>query len=249
LKAEDYTHLIQSQPFTTIFATVSGAHLYGFESPDSDVDLRGMFVLPLDQVLGLRTPDDTVTRNFLHDGVEIDLVAHDLLKFCRLLTRNNGYVLEQLYSPWVVCGGADFEELREIAKGCQAKQVYFHYRGFLGTQLKQIAKPDATVKDLLYGYRVALSGIHFLRSGEIQAHLPSLLDDYPQPGVADLITHKKSGREKEPLDLSLQATHSQALAALEVGLAQAYKTSALPDTLTRQDHLNDFVVRVRKKCH
>ena len=29
-----------------IFATISGAHLYGFASPDSDVDLRGAFRLP-----------------------------------------------------------------------------------------------------------------------------------------------------------------------------------------------------------
>ena len=29
-----------------IFATISGAHLYGFASPDSDVDLRGAFMLP-----------------------------------------------------------------------------------------------------------------------------------------------------------------------------------------------------------
>ena len=27
-----------------IFASISGAHLYGFASPDSDVDLRGAFL-------------------------------------------------------------------------------------------------------------------------------------------------------------------------------------------------------------
>lgn len=34
-----------------LFATVSGAHLYGFPSPDSDVDLRGAFVLPVRDVV------------------------------------------------------------------------------------------------------------------------------------------------------------------------------------------------------
>ena len=41
-----------------IFATISGAHLYGFASPDSDVDLRGAFMLPARDVLGLHPPDE-----------------------------------------------------------------------------------------------------------------------------------------------------------------------------------------------
>lgn len=35
---------------TPLFATVSGAHLYGFPSSDSDADLRGAFVLPVSEV-------------------------------------------------------------------------------------------------------------------------------------------------------------------------------------------------------
>lgn len=36
-----------------MFATISGAHLHGFPSPDSDFDLRGAQVLPLEGVVGL----------------------------------------------------------------------------------------------------------------------------------------------------------------------------------------------------
>jgi uncharacterized protein len=36
-----------AQPYPLAFATVSGAHLYGFPSPDSDYDLRGAHILPL----------------------------------------------------------------------------------------------------------------------------------------------------------------------------------------------------------
>lgn len=31
-----------AQPYRLLFATISGAHLYGFPSPDSDFDLRGV---------------------------------------------------------------------------------------------------------------------------------------------------------------------------------------------------------------
>ncbi len=43
-----------------LFATVSGAHLYGFQSPDSDVDLRGAFVAPLDRVLRISPYQETL---------------------------------------------------------------------------------------------------------------------------------------------------------------------------------------------
>ena len=33
--------IAKAQPYPLLFATVSGAHLYGFPSPDSDFDLRG----------------------------------------------------------------------------------------------------------------------------------------------------------------------------------------------------------------
>src|ERR1043165_189330 len=39
--------IVAAQPYPLLFATISGAHLYGFSSPDSDYDLRGAYVLPL----------------------------------------------------------------------------------------------------------------------------------------------------------------------------------------------------------
>ncbi|WP_406047653.1 DNA polymerase beta superfamily protein [Kribbella sp. NBC_00889] len=47
--------IMGEQPYRLLFATVSGAHLYGFPSRDSDVDLRGVHVLPATEVAGLRT--------------------------------------------------------------------------------------------------------------------------------------------------------------------------------------------------
>ena len=35
---------IDQHPYPLLFTTISGAHLYGFPSPDSDYDLRSKFV-------------------------------------------------------------------------------------------------------------------------------------------------------------------------------------------------------------
>ena len=48
LRAEAASH-----PYPLLFATISGAHLYGFPSQDSDYDLRGVHILPTKEAVGL----------------------------------------------------------------------------------------------------------------------------------------------------------------------------------------------------
>ncbi|HYE75664.1 MAG TPA: nucleotidyltransferase domain-containing protein, partial [Blastocatellia bacterium] len=45
--------VIAEQEYPLLFMTISGAHLYGFPSPDSDYDLRGVHILPVHEVIGL----------------------------------------------------------------------------------------------------------------------------------------------------------------------------------------------------
>ncbi len=108
--------------YPLLFATVSGAHLYGFPSPDSDWDLRGVHVLPAREVVGLLPVEETVQAT-TNQGVEVDLVTHDLRKFLALLLRPNGYVLEQLFSPLVVHTTPEHAELTALAPACLTRRA------------------------------------------------------------------------------------------------------------------------------
>jgi uncharacterized protein len=87
--------IVAAQSYPLIFATISGAHLYGFPSPDSDYDLRGAHVLPMENVLSLDMRDETVQDSRAMEGLEMDIVSHDAHKFFRMMLKKNGYVLEQ----------------------------------------------------------------------------------------------------------------------------------------------------------
>src|ERR1700683_5378749 len=110
--------IVAAQPYPLLFATISGAHLYGFPSPDSDFDLRGAHILPLEKVIGLEARDETVQDSRVIDGLEMDIVSHDVKKFFGLLLKKNGYVLEQLFSPLIVHTTPEHDTLKEI---CRAK--------------------------------------------------------------------------------------------------------------------------------
>src|SRR5216110_3332515 len=113
--------IVAAQPYPLLFATISGAHLYGFPSPDSDFDLRGAHVLPVEKVVGLELGDETVQNSRVIEGLEMDIVSHDVRKFFGLLLKKNGYVLEQLFSPLIVHTTPEHEELKTIARGCTTK--------------------------------------------------------------------------------------------------------------------------------
>ena len=74
---------VEAHPYPLLFATISGAHLYGFPSPDSDFDLRGVHILPLPEVVGLKPTQETVTTEAIRNGIELDLVTHDAANFFR----------------------------------------------------------------------------------------------------------------------------------------------------------------------
>lgn len=237
---------LESHPYPLLFATISGAHLYGFPSDDSDYDLRGVHLLPLREVIGLETGPATIEKSGIYDGLEIDLVTHDAAKFFRLLLRKNGYVLEQLLSPLVEHTTREHEELIAISADCLTKYHAHHYLGFAATQWKLLLKQSPPlVKPLLYVYRVLLTGIHLMRTGTIEANLPRLNATARLSYVDELIERKRSGCEKEPLSQADVQFHQAEYERLVAELEAAQKASSLPERPKAGAALNDLLIRLR----
>jgi len=237
---------VERHAYPLLFATISGAHLYGFPSPDSDYDLRGSHVLPLREVVGLHLKHETVEKSGVHDGLEIDLVTHDIGKFFGLMLKKNGYVLEQVMSPLVVHTSPEHDELVALASGCITKHHAHHYLGFAATQWKLFQKEDPPhVKPLLYVYRVLLTGIHMMRSGEVQANLVQLNDEAKLSYVPDLIARKVGGTEKGRLEQTDLAFHEREYERLRAELERSNQESHLPDKPRCSAAMNDLLVRVR----
>jgi len=237
-----------AQPYPLLFATVSGAHLYGFPSPDSDWDLRGVHILPAREVVGLKPVSDTLTITEMRDDLELDLVTHDVKKFFGLMLRRNGYVLEQLWSPLVVTTTPAHAELKAIARGCVTRHHNHHYLGFAATQWDLFAKESPRrVKPLLYVYRVLLSGIHLLRTGEVNANLLECNEDMRLPYLDDLVARKTGGPEKGAINGVDFAFHRAEFDRLLAVLEESAAASPLPEGPTSRPALEDLLLRVRLK--
>lgn len=238
--------IVASQPYPLLFATVSGAHLYGFPSADSDYDLRGVHVLPAQEMLGLQVRHETIERSAIVEGLELDLVTHDARKFFLLLLKKNGYVLEQVLSPLVVHTTAEHEELKALCPGCITRFHAFHYLGFAETQWKLFEKESPRrAKPLLYVYRVLLTGIHLMRSGEVEANLVRLNEEYRLSWVPELIERKLAGGEHSVLRDADVEFHRGQYERLRGRLEEEQKASRLPEEATAREGLEDLLLRVR----
>ncbi|MCC7541618.1 MAG: nucleotidyltransferase domain-containing protein, partial [Deltaproteobacteria bacterium] len=81
---------------------LSGAHAYGFPSPDSDLDLKAIHVVPTRALLGLAAASSTSDRIGIEDDIEIDYTSNELGHALRGMLHGNGNYLERvLGATWL----------------------------------------------------------------------------------------------------------------------------------------------------
>ena len=232
-------------PYPVLFATVSGAHLYGFQSADSDWDVRGAHILPASEVMGPMPLRETIEIS-KRTPVDLDLVTHDVRKFFTLLLKANGYVLEQLYSPLVVHGTPEHGELKEIARGCVTRFHVHHYLGFAANQWKLFRREvPPRVKPLLYAFRVLLTGIYLMQTGNVEANLPKLNEEFHLPFIPELIARKTGGAEDQTIEDCELDRFEARFHELEQQLRRAGESTSLPGKTTSKPALSELLLRLR----
>jgi predicted nucleotidyltransferase len=245
---ERFRSVLVKQPYPLLFVTLCGAHLYGFPSPDSDYDLRGVHILPVREVIGLREGRETIDFLKMYEGLEIDLVTHDVRKFFKLLLGKNGNALEAIYSPLVVYTTPEHEELKGLAMRCVTRYYGYHYLGYARGRVKLVLKEGSRqIKSLLYVYRTLLTGIHLMRTGQLETNLIQLNEVFKVPYIPDLLARKQAGAERAQLEGGDLALHEAEWMRLLGELERSLESSVLPSEPDPQawEGLNDLLIRLR----
>tara|TARA_R110000744_G_scaffold378725_1_gene495281 strand:- start:1229 stop:1981 length:753 start_codon:yes stop_codon:yes gene_type:complete len=239
---------LEQHPWPMLFVTVSGAHLYGFASPDSDYDLRGVHYMSARSVSGLKLPRETYEVMDLDAEIEMDLVTHDAKKFFKMLLNKNGYVLEQIFSPIIIHASPEFEELKLIASKCITRFNHHHFKSFSKGQWDDLRKENKpTVKKLLYAYRPVLAGIHLMTDHVVESNIVALNERFKLSYINELVQAKSEGAEKmEAVDLDM-GFHEGELNRLLDQLEAESERSTLPENPGGFDELDDLLIRLRFK--
>ena len=230
-----------------LVVSLSGAHAYGFPSPDSDLDLKAVHVEPTKRLLGLRLPAPHAERMEVVEGVEIDYSSNELGPVLAALLRSNGNYVERFLGACCLEAAPQLEELRPLVRRALSRQVYRHYSGFARGQLSEWERSGfRSAKKLLYVLRTTLTGTHVLRTGQIETDLSALLDDYGLREARELIDAKKRGEHAE-LEPQVAERWRSALGRLFEGLDAALGASPLPVEPENEAEIDAWLVDFRMR--
>lgn len=224
---------------------LSGAHAYGFPSPDSDLDLKAIHVAKTRDLVGIAVPPPTVDRAEIIEEVEIDYTSNELAHALAGILEGNGNFLERILGRTAPLVSPLLAELAPIVQRSLSRRVHRHYRGFAQNQLRFLEK-EPTAKKLLYVLRTALTGVHLLERGELETDLSRMMDHYGLSEAAALIERKRAG-ERVGLDPDLVAAWRPRVDALFARLDAARAESVLPEAPPNEDEVLAWLVATRKK--
>jgi predicted nucleotidyltransferase len=136
--------------------------------------------------------------------------------------------------------------MARMASLCITRHHAHHYLGFAETQWKLFEKENPPrVKPLLYVYRVLLTGVYLMQTGQVDANLVRLNEAAKLPYLEELIQRKIAGAEKERLSDVDVNFHRVEYNRLRERLQQAYDASALPEAAQAPRPLHELLLRVR----
>lgn len=211
-----------------VVVSLSGAHAYGFPSPDSDLDLKAIHVEPTRELLGLAPRSRAAELLTVIDGVEVDYSSNELAFVLRGLVDGNGNYLERVLGHLQLVVSPELEALVPLTRAVLSRRFARHYLGFARQQHREWeATGYASAKRLLYVLRTALTGARLLRAGELQTDVTRLIDDAGLADARELIAAKTRG-EMATLPEALSREWRARTRALFERLEAARDSSALP---------------------
>lgn len=166
----------------TLCKYLGGSHLYGMNTPASDIDERGVFMMNTDPlyVYGFHRLDNQVNQT-----PEKDVVMHELTQFIKLATKSNTQTLECLFAPLgmftfldhdfelsVLDNRTRFLNTDQLFKSLdgyllnEMRLALGERTGLLGSKRKNaLDQYGFSPKNFSHLFRLTACGIHFFRTG------------------------------------------------------------------------------------
>ena len=150
--------LEQSKGIRILYACESGSRAWGIPSPDSDYDVRFIYVNQLDWYLSLSNQKDTISIQ--NAELDLDMTGWDLRKTLLLMKKSNASPLEWLRSPIVYHESPGFlRRMRQIEETCVSPNALnYHYLSMAKKFYASCSGEESVkLKTWFYGLRTALN--------------------------------------------------------------------------------------------
>mgnify|MGYP000017518225 CR=1 FL=1 len=187
-------------PANLIYQLVYGSHAYGTTTEGSDLDIRGIFVPSIWDVLSMQGVEDVRgSSKSLFEGIETEWIYYPVTKFVKLAMKCNPSVLEWLFvrKEYQIQVEWPGQILIEHRNHLLSKQIYHRLKGYAMSEFHSLTKltgktGEKRKKEILkYGYspKNAMNCIRLLQQGVEMLKYGTLT--LPRPNAEDLVEIKE----------------------------------------------------------
>lgn len=200
----------------TLFITCVGSHMWGMQSPESDIDLVMIYTAPTRSILrGVKIPP-TIRQEIAARGGEVyDTLGWEIGHLINQLIKGNVNAIWYVSSPLIIKPSPVQEELSALVQVNLCRETYQSLKGMAESQIKSEGEAARSPGK---GYRTALRtlnfGITLLKEGKIS--------------FAPVLHTPEAGEVMEKMRQ----------------LHEAYAASSLPD-LPDEEAFRDYLMRLR----
>lgn len=230
----------QKENVKILFAVESGSRAWGFESFDSDYDVRFVYVRKLEDYLLLKPKRDVIEWQL---DETLDINGWDIQKTLKLIYKSNPTIFEWLESPIVYYKTKEFDKLRDLAKPFFInKNGIHHYLHMAERNNREYLQDDyVKLKKYFYVLRTILAAKWILEKGSnppmlFEDLVNAELDETIKPIVNQLLEKKRHAVEfgKEQKIQSLNDYINEEIATINNQLL------SVADKKNNYDSLNEY---------
>ncbi len=168
---QELEYIEAAHDITILYACEAGSRIWGFESEDSDYDIRFIYVRGLEHYLSLNVETKRDVIDVIEDNAYpvFDIVGWDLRKTLKLFKKCNPPLVEWLNSPTIYRKDdkfySDLKELIPIYYN-YAAMCYHYYHMAKGNYRTYLQGDEVWLKKYLYVLRPLLSVSYLMQHNE-----------------------------------------------------------------------------------
>ena len=217
------------KPKRVILECVVGSQLYNLNTPESDIDIKGIFVEEPSHFWDLHSPKEVI------DHTDPDWAYFELKKFCRLAAKMNPTIIELLYANEYIQLSPLGEELIKIRTSFLNKGALNSYLGYALQQVKRKYRNAADITEY--------------RAGKHVRHTWRLCKQYEQLATTGILQPRLTDEEREECFTFQNKSYQECYEWFrEEDKRLRALTSVLPDEADYET-INRFLVNSYERIH
>lgn len=198
----------RSEDVRVLYACESGSRAWGFESPDSDFDVRFVYVRPMRDYLRLDRVRDVIEWPNVDD---LDVNGWDLTKFLSLMRASNPTAFEWLNSPIVYREDSQWPLVKRASQDCFSplKAAHHYVRMAEDTYNEHMKRERVRPKKVLHVIRAILAARHVTkRYSAPPVPFSELVGQWLEPEMAPIVEKMLELKRSEAEDFTISRSDS-----------------------------------------